>query len=186
MVCYGLRKFLLPFWRTSNTIKASSRPPIQVGHWVNKRNTLLCTCHVVVGRCVDGRMAIQQYGLPHIRSIIAFLQTDKALLFPGSTLFIVACFYTCLVVSQQLCHVIENGYMCSCVCRLKVHVIGDITGGLGFPGSRLYARFKVVCNTQHWHVMHGTEEGYTQVDETSVSRSNTLLTRLICTCAMYS
>ncbi|CAN0336054.1 unnamed protein product, partial [Pylaiella littoralis] len=53
----------------------------------------------------------------------------------------------------------------------KVHVIGDITGGLGFPGSRLYARFKVVCNTQHWHVVHGTEEGYTQVDETSGERS---------------
>ncbi|CAM9611783.1 unnamed protein product, partial [Ectocarpus sp. 12 AP-2014] len=46
-----------------------------------------------------------------------------------------------------------------------VHVIGDITGALGFPGSRLYARFKIICNTQHWHVMQGAEEGYTQVDE---------------------
>ena len=54
---------------------------------------------------------------------------------------------------------------------LVVHVIGDISGALGFPGSRLYARFKVVCNTQHWHVMQGAEEGYTQVDEASVSRT---------------
>lgn len=52
---------------------------------------------------------------------------------------------------------------------LAVHVIGDITGALGFLGSRLYARFKIVCNTQHWHVMQGVEEGYTQVDEASVS-----------------
>lgn len=59
---------------------------------------------------------------------------------------------------------------CVCVYRFKVHVIGDITGALGFPGSKLYARFKIVCNTQHWHVMEGIEEGYTQVDETSVSR----------------
>jgi len=50
-----------------------------------------------------------------------------------------------------------------------VHVIGDITGALGFHGSRLYAHFKVVCNMQHWHVMQGAEEGYTQVDEAAVS-----------------
>lgn len=54
-------------------------------------------------------------------------------------------------------------------CNVAVHVIGELAGALGFPKSRLYARYKIVCNTEHWHIMQGTEEGYTQVDETSVS-----------------
>lgn len=63
----------------------------------------------------------------------------------------------------------ENTTFCFPRCSV-VHVIGEISGALGFPGNRLYASYKVVCDTQHWHVMQGAEEGYTQVDEASVSR----------------
>lgn len=52
-----------------------------------------------------------------------------------------------------------------------VHVIGEVAGALGFSRGRLYAHYKMVCNTEHWHVMQGMEEGYTHVDETSVSRA---------------
>ncbi|CAM9485210.1 unnamed protein product, partial [Scytosiphon promiscuus] len=48
-----------------------------------------------------------------------------------------------------------------------VHVIGEISGALGFPGTRLYASYKIVYDAQHWHLMQGAEKGYTQVDEAS-------------------
>lgn len=49
-----------------------------------------------------------------------------------------------------------------------VHVIGELAGALGFPRPKLYARFEILSDAGHWHVMQGTEAGYTQVDETSV------------------
>lgn len=39
---------------------------------------------------------------------------------------------------------------------------------MGFARNRLYARYKMVSNAEHWHVMQGADEAYTQVDETSV------------------
>ncbi|CAN0392799.1 unnamed protein product, partial [Laminaria digitata] len=50
-----------------------------------------------------------------------------------------------------------------------VHIIGGIAGAVGFPGSRLYAHYKILYNTEHWHVMQGADEGHTQVDETAGS-----------------
>lgn len=50
-----------------------------------------------------------------------------------------------------------------------VHVIGELAGALGFPRPKLYARYEIVLDTEHWHIMQGHEAGYTQVDETSVS-----------------
>lgn len=58
---------------------------------------------------------------------------------------------------------------CNLPHELAVHIIGGIAGALGFPGSRLYAHYKILFNTEHWHVMQGVDEGYTQVDETTVS-----------------
>lgn len=52
---------------------------------------------------------------------------------------------------------------------MAVHIIGGIAGAAGFPGSRLYAHYKILSNMEHWHVMQGMDEGYTQVDETTVS-----------------
>lgn len=60
-------------------------------------------------------------------------------------------------------------YPCYFARYAVVHVIGEVAGALGFASSRLYAHYKMVFNTEHWHVMQGVEEGYTQVDETSVS-----------------
>ncbi len=76
---------------------------------------------------------------------------------------------------QSFDHLVSTYRMPSSLFR-TVHVIGDITGALGFHGSRLYAHFKVVCNMQHWHVMQGAEEGYTQVDEAAVSPNS------VCAC----
>ena len=50
-----------------------------------------------------------------------------------------------------------------------VHVIGEVVGALGFPKNRLYGRYKLLCNAEHWHVMRGADESYTHLDETSVS-----------------
>ncbi|CAM9840668.1 unnamed protein product [Ascophyllum nodosum] len=49
----------------------------------------------------------------------------------------------------------------------QVHVIGEVVGALGFPKNRLYGRYKLLCNAEHWHVMRGADESYTHLDETS-------------------
>lgn len=56
-----------------------------------------------------------------------------------------------------------------------VHVIGEIAGALGFHKNNLYARYELVSNEEHWHVMEGSNKGYTHVDETAVSRTVQLL-----------
>lgn len=55
----------------------------------------------------------------------------------------------------------------------SVHVIGDIAGALGYRSNKLFAHFMVLTDDEHWHVMQGSAEGYTQVDETSVSLAST-------------
>ncbi|CAM9710175.1 unnamed protein product [Choristocarpus tenellus] len=38
---------------------------------------------------------------------------------------------------------------------------------MGFPSPNLYAHFRLVSDKDHWHVLRGHEEGWTQIDETS-------------------
>ena len=52
--------------------------------------------------------------------------------------------------------------------RGAVHVVGEIAGATGFSGaSRLYAKYRLVSSEYHWHVLEGSTEGYTQLDETT-------------------
>lgn len=57
----------------------------------------------------------------------------------------------------------------------SVQIIGEVAGAVGFPINRLYARYKLVFNAEHWHVLRGADEAYTHLDETSVSSDPTNL-----------
>ncbi|CAN0053287.1 unnamed protein product, partial [Discosporangium mesarthrocarpum] len=56
-----------------------------------------------------------------------------------------------------------------------VHVIGEIIGAVGFSNPRLYAHFRLVSDPEHWYVLRGREEGFTQVDQSAVSSSGSAL-----------
>jgi Ciliary basal body-associated, B9 protein len=48
-------------------------------------------------------------------------------------------------------------------------VVGELQGAAGFSngGNGLYVQYRFVASADHWHVLHGADEGYTQVDTTS-------------------